>query len=169
MRASNKLLLPFLLISLLGLQTPSFAGHHDDNNEEEGEHAHKHDKHHKDHDHEEQGEYSGPYFNQQRVAILRDFYTAQEIDSLPPGLRKHLERTGHLPPGIEKKLIREGRLPPEYENELVPVPGEVIGRLGPLPPDARLYMYNGDAILLNPKNQAILDIVHGVLQLKEAN
>jgi len=27
-------------------------------------------------------------------------------------------------------------------------------------------MYNGDAILLNPKTQAILDNVHGVLQLK---
>ena len=39
-------------------------------------------------------------------------------------------------------------------------------RLGPIPADARLYMYNGDAILLNPKTQAILDNVHGVLQLK---
>ena len=168
MRASRKLLLPFLLVTLVSFPPPSLGGHQDDKNEE-GEHAHKHDKHHKDHDHDEQGEYSGPYFNQQRIAILRGFYTAQEIDSLPPGLRKHLERTGHLPPGIEKKLVREGRLPPEYENELVPVPDDVIRRLGSLPPDARLYMYNGDAILLNPKNQAILDIVHGVLQLKEAN
>jgi hypothetical protein len=81
-------------------------------------------------------------------------------------LRKHLERTGQLPPGIEKKLIREGQLPPDYQTQLVPIPEDLAVRLGPIPPDARLYMYNGDAILLNPKTQAILDIVHGALQLK---
>jgi hypothetical protein len=173
----RKMILAVLLLGLaLGPYPPhpSFAGHGNDQGDEgeheQSDHGHKHksDEHHKHHEGDESDQvmYSGPYFNAERVGILRGYYTPEEISKLPPGLRKHLERTGQLPPGIEKKLIREGQLPPEYQAQLVPVPEDLALRLGSIPADARLYMYNGDAILLNPKTQGILDIVHGVLELK---
>ena len=95
----------------------------DDGDQEQSENGHRHkpDEHHKHQkDYEDdQVVYTGPYFNTERVAILRGYYTPEEISSLSPGLRKHLERTGQLPPGIEKKLIREGQLPADYQVQLV--------------------------------------------------
>ncbi len=67
----------------------------------------------------------------------------RERDRLPPGSHQHLERTGHLPPGLEKKLV---------VNE-------------PLPPDSQHSLHNGDAVLVDPKTQAVLDVVHEVLTL----
>src|SRR5579875_1160682 len=109
--------------------------------------------------------YGGPYFNPDRVTIIRSCYTPEAIDRLPPGLRKHLERTGELPPGLEKKLVINQPLPPEYLSYMVPAPPELVSRLGPLPPDSNLYFYNGDAVLVNPRTMAVMDIVHGVLTL----
>ncbi len=128
-------------------------------------------KHHKHHEEAEQedyyrhGHYRGPYFNDQRVTIIRNYYTPAELDSLPPGLRKHIERTGHLPPGLEKKLVINQPLPPEYVPYMVPAPPQLVDTMGPLPPDSQLYLYNGDAVLVDPKTQAVLDVVHGVLTL----
>ncbi len=144
--------------------------------------GHKHGKHHKhgDYDYEHHYDYEhrynyggdyrhyayrGPYFTSERVTLIRNYYTPEEIDRLPPGLRKHLERTGQLPPGLEKKLMVNQPLPPGYLDYMVPAPPQLVGTLGPLPPDSRLYFYNGDAVLINPRTQAVLDIVHGVLPL----
>jgi hypothetical protein len=153
-------------------------GHHHGDHHHHGQdydydkHYYKQEKHH--HHHEEAAEdsyrhghhhYRGPYFNDQRVTMIRNYYTPAELDSLPPGLRKHIERTGHLPPGLEKKLVINEPLPPEYVPYMVPAPPPLINTMGPLPPDSQLYLYNGDAVLVNPKTQAVLDVVHGVLTL----
>jgi hypothetical protein len=130
--------------------------HQHGNNYEYDKHYNKHHKYEK---------YRGPYFTSERVTVIRNYYTPQELDSLPPGLRKHIERTGHLPPGLEKKLAVNQPLPPEYVPYLVPAPPELVNTLGPMPPDSQLYLYNGDAVLVNPKTQAVLDVVHGVLTL----
>lgn len=165
-----------LVISLSILPRASYAGHGGNGagnkhghgkHDSEGHKDHKGGKHHGGHDADygRAYDYGGPYFNSQRVTIIRDYYTPEEIEHLPPGLRKHIERTGHLPPGLEKKLVVNQPLPPGYIDYMVPAPPDLVSRLGPLPPDANLYMYNGDAVLLNPKTMAVMDIIHGVLTL----
>jgi hypothetical protein len=165
-----------LILGLITVPHLTYAGH---GNGEGNKHGHnKHDgkghkghkgKHHgddyADYDYDYHHHYHGPYFTSQRVTIIRNYYTPEEIEHLPPGLRKHIERTGHLPPGLEKKLVVNEPLPPEYYDYMVPAPPELVTRLGPLPPDSSLYLYNGDAVLLNPKTMAVMDIVHGVLTL----
>jgi hypothetical protein len=147
--------------------------HHQHDNDYEYDKHYKYDKHHKHHEEDEYGyeyehahhHYRGPYFTEERVTGIRNYYTQEELDSLPPGLRKHIERTGHLPPGLEKKLVVSQPLPPEYAPYLVPAPPQLVDTLGPMPPDSQLYLYNGDAVLLDLKTQAVLDVVHGVLTL----
>jgi hypothetical protein len=56
-------------------------------------------------------------------------------------------------------------LPPRYLDYVVPAPPNLVNTLGPLPPDSNLYFYNGDAVLINPRTQAVLDIMHGALTL----
>ena len=170
----------------------SYAKHGDDNGNVNGHGHQHHDKHHghgqdydydhnyykaEKHHHHHHNEametdysgahhhYHGPYFNEQRVTMIRDYYTPEELDRLPPGLRKHIERTGQLPPGLQKKLVVNEPLPPGYLPYMVPASPQLVGTMGPLPPDSQLYLYNGDAVLVNPKTQAVLDVVNGVLTL----
>jgi hypothetical protein len=87
-----------LIVSLALGPRLSYGGHDDDdygNNHGHGKHdeyngKHKHHKHHKHGDDErdygyEHYDYRGPYFKRQRVTIIRNYYTPEEIDRLPPG------------------------------------------------------------------------------------
>jgi hypothetical protein len=164
-----------LVLSLSIAPRLSYAKHNggDDQDQKHQDKYYKHEKHHKHHEEREDEDYypyghhhyRGPYFNEQRVTMIRNYYTPAELDNLPPGLRKHIERTGHLPPGLEKKLVINQPLPPEYAPYMVPAPPQLVTTMGPLPPDSQLYLYNGDAVLVDPKTQAVLDVVHGVLTL----
>jgi hypothetical protein len=156
----------FVLITAVGLATPhlSYAGHDDGQKSAHGKHGKGHKHGGSEYDYEPHG-YAGPYFTSQRVTVIRNYYTPVEIDRLPPGLRKRLLRTGHLPPGLEKKLLVGRPVPPAYLNYMVPAPPALLGTLGPLPPDSRLYFYNGDGVLIDPRTQAVLEIIHGVLTL----
>jgi hypothetical protein len=165
--------LPIKMLALgviLGLATTpglSYAGHGNGKDKHKNK-DYKGDKHHKYHGDDDDGEwahYRGPYFTRDRVVIIRNYYTPEQIEGLPPGLRKHIERTGHLPPGLEKKLAINQTLPPEYDPYLVPAPPQLISTLPPLPPDSSLYLYNGDAILMDRRTGAVLDIVRGVVTL----
>lgn len=174
MKAFAQLVLLALIFSLWLSPRLGYAGH--GNSDEDGDkhqhekHQHEKHKHQKERYHKHKGyadevAYHGPYFTTERVTVIRQYYTPETLRGLPPGLRKHLERTGHLPPGLEKRLVVNQTLPPQYLPDLVPAPPELVSRMGPLPPDSQLYFYNGDAILVNPKTQAVMDIVHGVLGL----
>ena len=35
---------------------------------------------------------------------------------LPPGLQRHVDRTGQLPPGLQRRLERTGQLPPGLQR-----------------------------------------------------
>jgi hypothetical protein len=147
-----------------------FAKHHE--GDEQGEHRHhyRHGKHH-----EAKQEFCGPYFNSRSVPYFRDYYSRDNYANLPPGLRKHVEKTGHLPPGLEKKYERTGQLPPglqkrfecgqtlpaDYSPYLYPVPDVAYQKVGPLPPDSKLYLYGNDLILLNDHTKAIIDTLRG--------
>ena len=133
-------------------------GHgHDDEGYEQG-HGHNKDKKHGKHaaqEKAEEQELGGPFFNQRNKHALRSRYGR----GLPPGLQKHLDRTGHLPPGLEKQLQRNGHLPPGLEKDLYPVSPKTARRFGPVPPNTKLYFYGRDAILLNEHTGAIVDIL----------
>jgi hypothetical protein len=134
---------------------------------EHGKGSSKHNKH-DDSDEpgdDDAGDYRGPYFTIGTITVIRRYYTPDRLAGLPPGLRKHIERRGHLPPGLEKKLARDGQLPPGLMNQLQPAPGDLLGQLPPLPAGTRLYFYNGEAVILNPKTQALVDVAHGLWQL----
>ncbi len=165
MKPRSIVTLGFIIVLAVAAPRISYGGH-DDHGKKHG-HG-KHDKVHKhggsEYYYGSHG-YAGPYFTTQRVTIIRNYYTPVEIDRLPPGLRKHLLRTGHLPPGLEKKLVVSQPLPPGYLDYMVPAPPPLVGTLGQLPPDSRLYFYNGDAVLVDPKTQAVLEIMHGALTL----
>jgi len=159
------------------------AGHHDnsdvtyDDDGDQEESHHKHKNHHSSTEQREAERQScGPYFKPSDLPYFRGYYSENDYANLPPGLRKHVEETGHLPPGLEKKYGRTGKLPPglqkrfecgqplpsEDSQYLYPVPDVAYERVGPLPPDSKLYLYGNDLILLNDHTKAIIDILRSV-------
>jgi hypothetical protein len=144
---------------------------------QESEHQHHH--HGKHHENEEKSydgqQFCGPYFKRGFVPYFQNYYSRDNYANLPPGLRKHVLKTSHLPPGLEKKYESTGQLrpglqkrfrcgqtlPPNYSPYLYPVPNVAYERVGPLPPDSKLYLYGDDLILLNGHTKAIVDILRG--------
>jgi len=136
-----------------------YAGEEKETGEEavHGRSHHKHKKHGKHAEAEEAETLEGPFFDAHNKHALRSQYGK----GLPPGLQKHLDRTGHLPPGLEMQLQRNGHLPPGLERgDLYPVSPNAAKRFGTLPPNSKLYLYGHDAILLNEHTGAIVDILH---------
>jgi hypothetical protein len=117
-------------------------------------------KHHERGD-EGGGNYDGPFFRAADAGYFHQCYGGVDVSSLPPGLQKHVARTGHLPPGLEKHLERNGQLPPGLQKRMSPASPCVLQRIGPLPPDSRLYMLGRDAYLINYHTRAIIDILRG--------
>ncbi len=103
---------------------------------------------------------NGSFFQPRHAEYFRQCYT--EPSGLPPGLQKQFAESGHLPPGLEMQLRRNGHLPPGLEKKMVPVTECVDHRIGPLPPDTRLYMMGRNAYLINEHTHAIVDVLHGV-------
>jgi hypothetical protein len=78
-----------------------------DEGDEEGEHRHSG---------RERQSFCGPYFKSSSAPYFHDYYSRDHYANLPPGLRKHIQKTGHLPPGLEKKYERRGQLPPGLQK-----------------------------------------------------
>jgi hypothetical protein len=57
---------------------------------------------------EDNGNYGGPFFRPVDAGYFHQCYGGVDVNSLPPGLQKHVARTDHLPPGLEKHLERNG-------------------------------------------------------------
>ena len=151
------------------LSRPAFAGHGHGGGEEKFEkHLEKEEKHEWKHhggeefEEHEGVEFEGPFFRSRHRVIFGSYFAPTNIDNLPPGLRKHIERTGHLPPGLEKQLIRNGTLPPGLEANLVPLPPPMLTRFGPLPPYSRMYLYGNDAVLMDYRTHTIIDVMRGI-------
>jgi hypothetical protein len=117
-------------------------------------------KHHK-HDDDGADNYGGPFFRPADARYFHQCYGGTDVSSLPPGLQKHVARTGHLPPGLEKHLERDGQLPPGLQKRMSAVSPCVLERMGPLPPNSRIYMLGRDAYLINYHTRAIIDILRG--------
>jgi hypothetical protein len=74
---------------------------------------------------------------------------------LPPGLAKK-ER---LPPGLQKQLARNGQLPPGLQKKLQPLPPTLEARLTRLPEGRRRVIISGSVVLLDQRNNIILDMI----------
>jgi hypothetical protein len=109
-------------------------GRHEDEHEDEHEKKHKRKKH--------PGERGGSGDMPPGLA---------KRDRLPPGLEKHVERTGQLPPGLQKR-----GLPPDLE-----------ARLSPLRAGARRVIVDRDVILIDEATNVVLDVLKNVLQPKK--
>jgi hypothetical protein len=85
--------------------------------------------------------------------IVGDYFHAAH-SGLPPGLAK---RGGSLPPGLEKHLRKTGELPPGLQKKLAPFPPELEDRLPPLRAGLRRGMIGHIAIVWNPRTAIIID------------
>lgn len=101
-------------------------------------HWHEDEKHGRHHDE------SSCYFRHEDVRVIREYYEPR-YRSVPPGLAKKYQRTGHLPPGWEKKMEP---LPVVVERELVP-----------LPPTYRRGYIDGTVVVYSPKTHVMVDVV----------
>ncbi len=66
---------------------------------------------------------------------------------LPPGLQKHIERTGRLPPGLEKRRL----------------PGDLRALL-PYRKGTDYRVVGNDIVLIETATELILDVMQGVLR-----
>lgn len=144
---------------------PEHEGHKGHGEKHEKHHHEKHAGRHKEKHHREAEErernYAGPFFRPSYARYFHDCYGGADVRSLPPGLQKHVERTGHLPPGLEKHLERDGTLPPGLEKRMSPANPCIMRHIGRLPVGSRLYLLGQDAYLINQHTRQIIDILRG--------
>ncbi len=96
----------------------------------------------------------GPADTEVIVGYYRGDYRG--ASGLPPGLAK---RGGNLPPGLEKQLRRNGRLPPGLEKKIAVFPEDLERRLPPLAPGLCRGLYEGRAVIYNPRTRVVLDVM----------
>lgn len=100
------------------------------------------------------------------MSYFRDYYSRDKYANLPPGLRKHVLKTGHLPAqGNCHQDRKEVRVRTDAATRLLaisfPSPQCRLPKSWSTPPDSKLYLYGDDVILLNDHTKAIIDILRG--------
>ena len=103
-------------------------------------------------------------FTTQEREIISDWFRGNR-NGLPPGLAKRES----LPPGLQKQLQRNGTLPPGLQKKLTPLPSGLDSRLGRLPSDYMRVVIGRDIILLDRRNNSILDIISNVIGDPDGN
>lgn len=103
-------------------------------------------------------------FTPQEREIINDWFWKNRT-GLPPGLAKR----DSLPPGLQKQLQRNGSLPPGLQKKLIPLPYALDSRLERLPLDILRVVIGNDVILLNRRNNIILDMISGVIRNPDPN
>src|SRR5262249_6571683 len=98
-------------------------------------------------------------FSTQDRGVVGDWFW-QNRRGLPPGLAKR----DSLPPGLRKQLQRNGTLPPGLEKKLVPLPPVLEAHLVRLPPDCGRFMIGSDMVLLDRRRNIVLDVVFNVVR-----
>lgn len=101
------------------------------------------------------------YFSEEARRILGDYYGQQaRAGKCPPGLAK--KRNGCLPPGQAKKWNRGQPLPPglAYNN----LPGDLLRRLPPPPPQHRYVQIAGDILMIAVGTGMVVDAVEDILR-----
>ncbi len=92
-------------------------------------------------------------------ALIGDYIKKAKVkhNGLPPGLAKRQ----HLPPGLQKHIERTGRLPPGLEKR--ELPGD-LRRLLPYHKGKDYRVVGDDIVLIEIATELILDVMQGVLR-----
>jgi Ni/Co efflux regulator RcnB len=103
----------------------------------------------------------GAYFNDQHREYARRYYAEHYSDArrCPPGLAK--KGNGCMPPGQARKWDVGQPVPPGVTLYSVPQP--VIVHLPPAPYGYRYARIGNDIVLVQNRNQVIVDIIVGLL------
>jgi len=80
------------------------------------------------------------------------------MKSLPPGLRKKVERGGELPPGWQKKVARGEVMDAQVYAHSRPFPPELVRRLPPPPRGTIVVTVEGKVVRLMEATMTILDV-----------
>jgi hypothetical protein len=109
-------------------------------------------------------ETAGKVFSEAERGTIKDYYRDKHAAyggktgrGLPPGLA----RRDTLPPGLEMQLERNGRLPPGLEKQALP--GDLIGRLPPVPRGYERVIVDAHVVLVETASQIIADIITDVV------
>ncbi len=92
-------------------------------------------------------------------ALIGDYIkkTKTSKQGLPPGLAKRQ----HWPPGLQKHMERTGRLPPGLEKRRLP--GDLRSLL-PIRSGQDFRVVGNDIVLIETATELILDVMQGVLR-----
>jgi len=96
-------------------------------------------------------------FSTSESSIIREYYRQYDV-ARGPGKKK---RSGALPPGIAKNLGRGKPLPPGIAKQLLP--GDLTGRLPPVPDGFERVVVGGKILLVEIATQLIHDILTDVI------
>jgi hypothetical protein len=102
------------------------------------------------------------FLPEERNIIQEYFHHSGPSKGLPPGLAK---RGGKLPPGLQKHIQKNGTLPPGLQKRLEPLPVDLDRRLPRLPNYWERVILERDVILVDRRNNRILDIIENVIDL----
>jgi len=84
--------------------------------------------------------------------------SGKPMKSLPPGLRKKVERGGELPPGWQKKVARGEVMDAQVYAHSRPLPPELARRLPPAPSGTIVVTVEGKVVRLMVATLTILDV-----------
>lgn len=90
-------------------------------------------------------------FSAADLSAIWDYYGANP-NWIPPAARS-------LPPGLVKKLQRGKPLPPGWQKKMAGFPGDLDGRLGPLPGGYRRVIVDRWAFVIATATNTIMDII----------
>ena len=99
------------------------------------------------------------FLPEERRVIEAYYHKAGPSKGLPPGLAKK----NKLPPGLQKHLDRTGRLPPGLQKRLEPLPPDLEARLPRIPEYWERVILERDVILMDRRTQRILDIIEDIV------
>ena len=98
-------------------------------------------------------------FSSSERGLIDDWFWSNR-NGLPPGLAKRES----LPPGLQKQLRRNGTLPPGLQKKYTSLPYELDSRLMRLPADFIRVIIGRDLVLLDRRNNSIVDILASVIR-----
>lgn len=102
------------------------------------------------------------FLPEERRIIYQYYHKAAPSKGLPPGLAK---KGNKLPPGLQKHLDKTGKLPPGLQKRLEPLPRDLDIRLPRLPDYWERVILERHVVLIDRRTQRILDIIENVIGL----
>jgi Ni/Co efflux regulator RcnB len=126
------------------------------------DHDDEHGKHWKQGDQgddDAQGDHQRHFTSREREVVHVYFADEQRRGHCPPGLAK--KHDGCLSPGHAKRHYVIGR-PMPAGVVLVPVPAELVVRMGPPPSGCRYAMVDGDVVKLAAGSALVIDAIRGL-------